>query len=90
MEIRQNFSRLPNRSMALVVAIFVALALAVVSLAIGRTSGVTAVNKPAITVSGFPGPDVRDRNDPYSPRDPFSTQASDPFSPRDPLLAPSK
>jgi len=89
-EIRQNLSRVPNRSMVLVVAIFVALALALVSLAIGRTSGATAVNKPTLTVSGFPGPDVRDRNDPYSPRDPFSAPASDPFSPRDPLVAPSK
>ena len=90
MEIRQNLSRVPNRSMVLVIAIFVALALALVSLAIGRTSGATAVNKPTLTVSGFPGPDVRDRNDPYSPRDPFSAPASDPFSPRDPLVAPSK
>jgi hypothetical protein len=93
MEIRQNLRRAPTLPILLVVGLLFVVVLGLLAWAVlaSPTPAIAPSSAvPAVTSAGLAPPDVRDRTDPYSARDPLGAPAaaqtkSDPYSPRDPL-----
>ena len=64
MELRQRLINVPTRPIVLLVALFCAIAIAIVGwYTLSATASPRVYNQTVNAAGGFPGPDARDRND---------------------------